>query len=148
MISEKEIIIKLKPIVQKLFESTGLIEVNNISLLELEFIAEVKYEKRLKIKLSNPESLLREWSKNYSYQKNKVRNYYSLDNVEVLEKRVAEYFKKKNTTYGFTLTLGASRIAPFLRYKRIFAYVKNEIESIVKDLNLKEVPTGANVSLL
>jgi hypothetical protein len=117
-------------------------------LLELEFIAEVKYEKRPKVKLLNPELLLMEWSKNYSYQKNKVKNFYSLDNVEVLEKKLAEYFKKKNTTYGFTLTSGASRIAPFLRYKRIFTYVKNETENIAKDLNLKEVSTGANVSFL
>ena len=117
-------------------------------LLELEFIEEVKDEKRPKIKLLNPESLLIEWSKNYSYQKNKVKNFYSLDDVGILEKKLAEYFKKNNITYGFTLTSGASRIAPFLRYKRIFAFVKNEIESIAKDLNLKEVSTGANVSLL
>jgi len=117
-------------------------------LLELEFIEEVEYGKRHKIKLSNPESLLIEWSKNYSYQKNKIKNFYSLDNVEILEKRLAEYFNKKNIIYGFTLTSGASRIAPFLRYKRIFVFVKNEIENIAKDLNLKEVSTGANVSLL
>ncbi|MDD5635937.1 MAG: type IV toxin-antitoxin system AbiEi family antitoxin, partial [Atribacterota bacterium] len=86
--------------------------------------------------------------KNYSYQKNKVKNFYSLDDVGILEKRLAEYFKKKNIIYGFTITSGASRIAPFLRYKRIFVFVKNEIVSIAKDLNLKEVSTGANVSLL
>jgi len=138
--------------VQELAKESGISigQASNIKkrLLELEFIEEVEYGKRSKIKLSNPESLLIKWSKNYSYQKNKIRNYYSLDNVEILEKKLAEYFKKKNTTYGFALTSGASRIAPFLRYKRIFVFVKNELENIAKDLNLKEVSTGANVSLL
>jgi len=117
-------------------------------LLELEFIEEVEYRNRSKIKLINPESLLMEWSKNYNYQKNKVRNFYSLDPVETIEKRLGEYFKEKNILYGFTITSGASKVAPFLRYKRIFVYVRNEMERIVKDLDLKEVSTGANISLL
>jgi hypothetical protein len=117
-------------------------------LLELEFIAEVEYGKRAKIKLLNPELLLMEWSRNYDYQNNKVRNFYSLDNVGILEKRFVEYFKEKNIPYGFTLTSGASRVAPFLRYRRIFSYIKDDIGSIAKDLNLKEVPTGGNISLL
>lgn len=117
-------------------------------LLELEFIAEVEYGKRSKIKLLKPESLLIELSRNYSYQNNKVRNFYSLDNVEVLEKRLVEYLKERNIPYGFTLTSGASKVAPFLRYKRIFAYVKSEIESIAEGLGLREVSTGANISLL
>jgi hypothetical protein len=89
-----------------------------------------------------------EWSRNYDYQNNKVRNFYSLDNVGILEKRFVEYFKEKNIPYGFTLTSGASRVAPFLRYRRIFSYIKDDIGSIAKDLNLKEVPKGGNISLL
>jgi len=69
-------------------------------LLEFEFIEE---------------SLLRNWSNNYNYRKNKIRNLYSLDDVGVLERKLINYFKENQISYAFTLTSGASRVAPFLR---------------------------------
>jgi hypothetical protein len=117
-------------------------------LLEFEFIAETGSGRNSKIRLKNAELLLGEWSNNYSYLKNKIRNFYSMDEVEVLEKKLSDYFKENQISYAFTLTSGASRVAPFLRYKRIFSYVSNNIDRIAKDLNFKEVSTGPNISLL
>ena len=117
-------------------------------LLGFEFIEETGSGKDLKFKLKNPESLLRKWSDNYSYRKNKIRNFYSLDDVRALENKMIDYFKENGISYGFTLTSGASRVAPFLRYNTIFAYVKDDIDRLTKDLNLKEVTSGPNVSIL
>ena len=117
-------------------------------LLGFEFIEETGSGKDLKFKLKNPESLLRKWSDNYSYRKNKIRNFYSLDDVRALENKMIYYFKENGISYGFTLTSGASRVAPFLRYNTIFAYVKDDIDRLTKDLNLKEVTSGPNVSIL
>ena len=117
-------------------------------LLEFEFIEEIGSGKDLKFRLKNPESLLMKWSNNYSYRKNKIRNLYSLDDVGTIEKKLIQYFKEKRISYAFTLTSGASRVAPFLRYKTVFAFVKDDINRLTKDLNLKEVTSGPNVSFL
>jgi len=117
-------------------------------LLEFEFIEEIGSGKNTKIRLKKAELLLEKWSNNYSYRKNKIRNFYSMDDLEVLERKMSDYFKENQISYAFTLTSGASRVAPFLRYKRIFTYVSNNIDRIAKDLNFKEVPTGPNVSFL
>jgi hypothetical protein len=96
------------------------------------------------------EPLLREWSNSYSYRKNRIRNFYSMDDVEVLERKLNDYFKENQIPYAFTLTSGASKVAPFLRYNRIFAYVSNNnnIDRVAKVLNFKEVSTGPNISFL
>lgn len=39
-------------------------------------------------------------------------------------------------------------MAPFLRYNLVFLYVQDKTDDIVKALDLKEVPSGANVVLL
>jgi len=117
-------------------------------LLELEFIEETGSGKNSKIKLKNAELLLKKWSNNYSYQKNKRRNFYSMDDVEFLERKLINYFKENQIFYAFTLTSGASRVAPFLRYQKVFTYVNNNIQRMAKDLNFKEVSTGSNISFL
>lgn len=117
-------------------------------LLEFEFIEETGSGKDLKFRPKNPESLLRKWSDNYSYRKNRVRNFYSLDDVETLETKMIKTFSDKKISYAFTLTSGAARVAPFLRYNIAFAYVKDDIDRLTKGLNLKEVTSGPNVSFL
>jgi len=42
----------------------------------------------------------------------------------------------------------AARHAPFVRYQRAYAYVQEgRMEELVKSLHLKEVPSGANLTL-
>ncbi len=88
------------------------------------------------------------WSNNYNYKENKIRNFYSLTNERTLEEKLIKYFKKRRISYAFTLTSGASRVAPFLRYKTVFAYVIDDFNRLTRDLNLKEVTSGPNVSFL
>ena len=107
-------------------------------LLEFEFIEETGSGKNTKIRPKKVELLLGKWSNNYSYQKNKIRNFYSMDDVEVLEGKLIDYFKENQIPYAVTLTSGASRVAPFLRYKRIpYKLIKKVKEKCT--LNEKEI---------
>lgn len=117
-------------------------------LLEEEYIEELQVDDIKKFKLKKPEELLNEWVKNYSYKKNIIKNYYSLDDVKTIERKITDYCNSKKITYAFTLTSGASLVAPFLRYNRIFVYMLNDIDTIAKNLNFKEVSSGANISIL
>ena len=60
-------------------------------LLEYEFIEEIGDERGFKFRLSNPEALLNRWAEKYSYRENKIRNYYSLDDVKEIEKKLVSY---------------------------------------------------------
>lgn len=117
-------------------------------LLEFEFIKEIGNEKAAKFRLSNPEVLLNRWAEYYSYRENRIRNYYSLDDVKAIEKKLSDYCETKKNRYAFTLTSGASFVAPFLRYKRVFVYLSNSIEKVALALGWKEVPSGPNITIL
>lgn len=119
-------------------------------LLEFEFIEETNAGKgkNVKFRVKSPESLLIKWSDNYSYKKNAIRNFYSLDDLVTIEQKLAGYFEENAIPYAFTLTSGASRVAPFLRYTRVFSYVQGDIDRIAEDLKLKRVTSGANISFL
>ncbi len=117
-------------------------------LLEEELIEELEVDGSKKFKLINPEKLLDKWSKNYNYNKNNIKNYYSLDDIKTIESNIINYCNTKKIRYAFTLTSGASLVAPFLRYNRVFIYILGNIETFAKDLNFKEVSSGSNISIL
>jgi hypothetical protein len=98
--------------------------------------------------LSEPERLLSEWVENYNFRKNRVRDYYSLKSVAEIEVDLAELCKEEKLTYALTSFSGAARLAPAVRYQRVFAYVEETEKDVASLLNWKEVPSGANVSLL
>lgn len=124
--------------------SLGLTSNIKKKLLEFEFIK----EKNGKFSISNSESLLNKWAENYNYKKNGITNYYSPDETKKIEKKLSEYCKKNKIIYALTLTSGASRVAPYLRYSRVFAYNVDSTESIAQGLDLKEVTSGPNITLL
>jgi hypothetical protein len=117
-------------------------------LLENELIEELQVNNRVKFRLLNPERLLNEWAENYDYKNNEINNYYSLEDIETVEKKISDYCNSKKSIYAFTLTSGASKVAPFLRYNRIFFYYSDNIERISKELGFKKVTTGPNISIL
>jgi hypothetical protein len=98
--------------------------------------------------LSEPEKLLSEWARNYNFRKNRVRDFYSLKNVSEIEFSLANLCKEEKLTYALTSFSGAARLAPAVRYQRVFAYIEETEKDIAGLLDLKEVPSGANVSLL
>ena len=114
-------------------------------LLENEFIEE---DRNKKFRMFNPEALLKKWAENYTYRKNKIKDYYSFDEIRVIEEKLASYCESNNIPYAFTLTSGASLVAPFLRYTRVFAYVMDSFERITQELGWKGVSSGPNISIL
>ena len=115
-------------------------------LLDDEYIMEDEFKR---IVLKNPDSLLKKWVDSYSYRQNKIYNFYSLDTSQQVEQQIGEYCNLNNIKYAFTLTTGADIVNPFLRYKRVFLYLKPEnINAVSRDLRWKSVETGPNITVL
>jgi len=118
-------------------------------LLENELISEARDNKLIRFKLSNPEKLLAKWGTEYSYRMNKLFEYYSMENIKQLEQKLPEFLSKSNVKYAFSLTSGASFIAPHLRYVRSFIYIeKGKVGETAGLLKLKPVTSGPNVILM
>ncbi|GBE37491.1 hypothetical protein BMS3Bbin08_00081 [bacterium BMS3Bbin08] len=97
--------------------------------------------------LTEPWKLLEEWTNVYTYRKNEVRNYYSLESIPEIESDLSTVCKEKGIEYALTGFSGAARLAPAVRYTRAMAYIYNTSEDVASLLNLKEVESGANVML-
>ena len=98
--------------------------------------------------LTEPWKLLEEWSNAYTYRKNEVRNFYSLQSIPEIEADLARVCSEKGIEYALTGFSGAARFAPAVRYNRAMAYVSTMLEDLVSSMILKEVESGANVMLL
>ncbi len=98
--------------------------------------------------IKDPGSLLTEWSENSNYRKNVPRNYYTLKSIAEIEADLAVACDGEGIKYALTGFSGAARYAPSVRYQRAMAYVSRDVERIAKNLSLKEVTSGANVTLL
>jgi hypothetical protein len=100
------------------------------------------------LRLVEPGSLLTEWSQNYTYRRNAARDLYSLDAPPEIESEVATACRDGSVQYALTGFSAAARLAPMVRYQRVTAYVSGDLGDLIKNLGLKEVPSGANVTLL
>jgi hypothetical protein len=98
--------------------------------------------------LKNPGDLLAEWSQNSKFRKNAFKNYYTLKSIPEIEDDLATACDAEGIRYALTGFSGAARYAPSVRYQRAMAYVSRDIDRIAKILSLKEVTSGANISLL
>jgi len=94
------------------------------------------------------EELIREWQSQYKFTKNAQIDFYSLKNEQEIEKDLSELCNKRNIRFALTMFSGAARMAPYTRYKRVYAYVENEIDQIKNELKLKQVKSGPNLTLL
>jgi hypothetical protein len=123
--------------------SIGLVSKVKERLLDLDYAGGDKY-----LTLNRPIELLEEWAKNYSFRKNKVHDYFSFDDVGVVERELSERCSQQRIPCALTLFSGAARVAPFSRYTRGFAYVGQDIGKIAGELNLKTVTSGPNFTIL
>lgn len=99
-------------------------------------------------RLTNPQSLLTDWAENYTYRKNTVRDFYSMKETDELEVSLAKACGELDIQYAFTGFSAARRIVPAVRGQRTMAYIGNIPEELLERVGLKEVPSGANVSLM
>ncbi|MEW6666902.1 MAG: type IV toxin-antitoxin system AbiEi family antitoxin [Thermodesulfobacteriota bacterium] len=97
--------------------------------------------------ISEQVKLLKEWEGSYSFRRNQVLDLYSIKHPAQFEADLADYCKKRSLKYALTGFSGAARLAPAVRYPKAMAYVEVLDEAMVAELNLKEVNSGANVSL-
>ncbi|MBI5576447.1 MAG: hypothetical protein HY896_08810 [Deltaproteobacteria bacterium] len=100
------------------------------------------------VAIREPEKLLAEWTENYSFRKNRVRDCYSLEPIPDLEAGLAEECRDRKVRYALTGFSAAARLAPMVRSPRAMAYVEKPLEELITTLGLKEVTSGANVTLL
>jgi len=99
-------------------------------------------------KLTNPQRLLAAWSENYTFRKNVVRDFYSLKGQEEVEEDLARACEQLDVPYAFSGFSAARRVAPAVRGQRVMAYVSTISEGLLQRAGLKEVASGANVSLM
>jgi len=98
--------------------------------------------------LAEPLKLLTEWSQNYNYRRNEVRDFYSMKSIPEIEADIANACDRKGIKYALTGFSGAARFAPSVRYQRVIVYIQETDDNLETLLNLKAVPSGANVSIL
>jgi hypothetical protein len=113
-------------------------------LLDLEYAR----EENKRILLNRPFDLIDKWADNYSFRRNKLYDYFSLEQTKKIEQRLAEYCQGQRIPYALTLFSGAAMVAPFARYTRGFAYVSSEIQKLASSISLKEVSSGPNFTIL
>jgi hypothetical protein len=137
---------KVDELSKKAQVSLGLVADVKKILLDREWIA----ERVIGFALIKPKELLQEWASQYSYRKNHILNLYTMKDEPVIEKEMSEYCSANNIRFALTMFSGASRVAPYARYRGVYAYVEDEPKEMAlqKALNLKEVTTGPNVTFL
>lgn len=99
-------------------------------------------------RLAEPDTLLSEWSENYAFQRSTPVNCYSALPVDSLESRLCQICEEEGIDCALAEFSAAARYSLAVRYRRASAYLADSVEEIADRLSLKEVPSGANVSLL
>lgn len=114
----------------------------------LQAIREWIIEDKEGLRLTDPKALMAQWAENYTYRKNAVREFYSMKETDEIESALSKVCRDRGIQYAFTGFSGARRVAPTVRGQRVMAYVDSITEEFIRKVGLKEVPTGANVSLM
>jgi len=93
--------------------------------------------------------LLQEWTANYRASRSSAREFYSLKSIPEIEASLSEVVGRQPASpIAFTGFSGAARLAPAVRYSRVAAYVRGDVDALASRLGLKPVSSGANVTLL
>jgi hypothetical protein len=100
--------------------------------------------------LLNPQGLLDEWTKHYSFGMNRVFLYYSP--IKNLLSKIREYFNTKSLIEKYFLTMhtGANLITNYVNTDNIYFYLNCEkfnevLLDLRQSLGLKELKRGGNV---
>lgn len=96
--------------------------------------------------LSDPESVLKEWSRVYGRKELSAYSCYSLDAPSVLEKKLIKLKNDMGIDSYLTGFSGGVRYTPVVRYNKVHVYIAPEdIQEAIHFLEIKEVESGANV---
>jgi hypothetical protein len=100
------------------------------------------------VKALDKTKLLDLWKDNYRFERNAILSFYSMKQIPQIEKQIAEFCRANGTRFAFTLFSGGNRLAPFTRYNVATSYFAGDIEKMRRDLELKEIPSGANLQII
>jgi hypothetical protein len=98
--------------------------------------------------VSQPEKLLLDWSRNYSLRRNTPFNFYTPKSLADIETELSDVCVGMNIPYALTGFSASNRLAPIVRGQRVMAYVSQDIPAVAKQIGLKSVDSGANVTLI
>jgi len=101
---------------------------------------------RGEFKLQNIKEMLYAWAKDYHKKDSRTFEYYSLDSIAELERKISDWSLK----HDYSALLGgfsaAARYAPTVRYKKLEVYVEQQaINEFLLDMDLQPVSSGGNV---
>ena len=101
------------------------------------------------VKITDIESLMKEWARVYSGKKEEAYECYSLDNIAEIEEKLERMKEECGIAYYLTGFTGGVRYAPVVRYNKIHVYIKPEdIKEAMDYLGCKIVESGANLSII
>ena len=104
---------------------------------------------RAAIPLRKPGDLLDLWAESYRLDEHRRHTYYSfVRSPRELGTKLATNAKRERLSLALTLHSGAALVAPFVRSSEVHAYVRGDLDRLVKALDLRPVDTGGNVHLL
>ncbi len=132
---------KTKELAQTAEVSLG--QVSNVKTL----LVDREWVEPKSFRLVEPGQLLEAWRTAYQSDRNQKRDFYSFAKANELEFSLADICRKVDISYALTGFSAAARRVPFVRYQRAMAYVSGDIETIINCLELKEVDSGANLSI-
>jgi hypothetical protein len=98
------------------------------------------------ISLTDPDALLSMWAEAAASRKRWV-DYFTLTSPSEIEADIATLCDKEKIPYALMGFSAAARYAPSVTSKRAMAYVSADEHEIARKLGLKEVASGANVTL-
>ncbi|MBL4621804.1 MAG: hypothetical protein JKY89_05345 [Immundisolibacteraceae bacterium] len=96
--------------------------------------------------LTNPSSLLHQWSNEYDSQKHQKFSFFSLESTQEIEENLALLLDEQNIEYAFSGFSAAIRYQAHVLYKKVCLYVE-KLPDNLNEIGLKEVESGANCDI-
>jgi len=141
---EDELLLTYRQIAKEASISLGQVSKVNKKLDELG----LWIERSESMKTLDKTKFLDLWKDNYRFERNRIWSFYSMKQISQIEKQIAEFCRANGTRYALTLFSGGNRLAPFTRYNVATSYFSGDVDKMRRDLELKEVPSGANVQII
>jgi hypothetical protein len=97
------------------------------------------------IRITEPRALMRDWAEVYDNNSEERITCYSLDNLAIIETKIAEMKEETGIECVLTGFSGGSRYQPVVRYQKVHAYIDDlNLQKAIDYLGLKKVESGAN----
>jgi len=106
----------------------------------------LKENTRGEFQLSSIKEMLYTWAKDYHKKDSRSLEYYSLDSISELERRISEWSLEHDRSALLSGFSAAARYAPTVRYKKLEVYVEQQaLNEFILDMDLQPVNFGGNV---